>query len=60
MDQVRVKNALGISPYFLVYRKEPVFSLNVRILIFKFMTRYAKDANKVQIRLMNLLEMDEK
>ena len=28
--------------------------------ILKFMSGYAKDADKVQIRLMNLLDMDEK
>ena len=54
---MRVKNALGTSPYLLVYRQEPVFPLNLRIPILKFMS---EDANKVQIRLMNLLEMDKK
>lgn len=60
MDQVRVKNSLGSSPYFLVYGQEPMFPLNLRILVLKFMSGYAEDAGKVQIKLMNLLEMDEK
>ena len=57
---MRVKNALGTSPYFLFYRQEPVFPLNLRIPILKFMSGYVEDAKKVQIRLTNLLEMDEK
>ena len=59
-DRVRVKNALGTSPYFLIYEQEPVFSLNLKIPFLKFMSAYAEDADKIQIRLMNLLEMDEK
>ena len=59
-DQVRIKNALGTSPYLLVYGQEPVFPLNLRILVLKFMSGYAEDTDKVHIRLMNLLEMDEK
>ena len=57
---MRVKNALRISSYFLVYGQEPLFPLNLRIFVFKFMSGYAEDVDKVQIRLMNLLEMDEK
>ena len=60
IDRVRVNNALETSPYLLVYRQELVFPLNLQIPILKFMSGYAKDADKVQIRLMNLLEMDEK
>ena len=60
IDQVRVKNTLRTSPYLLVYGQEPIFLLNLRILVLKFMSGYTKDADKVQIRLMNLLEMDEK
>ena len=59
-DQVRVKNSLGTSPYFLFYGQEPMFPLNLKIPILKFMSGYAEDPDKVQIRLMNLLEMDEK
>ena len=59
-DHVRVKNALGTSPYFLVYGQELVFPLSLRIPILKFMSGYAEDADKVQIRLMNILEMDKK
>ena len=59
-NQVRVKNTLGTSPYLLIYKQELVFSLNLRIPILKFMTGYAKDDDRVQIRLMNLLEMDQK
>ena len=58
--QVRVKNALETSSYFLVYGQELVFPLNLKIPILKFMSRYAEDADRVQIKLMNLLEMDEK
>ena len=57
---MRVKNSLGTSPYLLVYEQEPVFPLNLRILVLKFMSRYVEDVDRVQIRLMNLLEMDEK
>ena len=60
MDRVRVQNALGTSLYLLIYGQEPIFPLNLRIPILKFMSEYAEDAEKVQIRLMNLLEMDEK
>ena len=59
-DRARVKNALGTSPYFLVYKKEPVFALNLKIPVLKFMSAYADDVDKIQIRLMNLLEMDKK
>ena len=37
-----------------------MFPLNLRIPILKFMSGYVEDADRVQIRLMNLLEMDEK
>ena len=57
---MRVKNSLGTSLYFLVYGQEPVFPLNLKILVLKFMSGYVEDADKVQIRLMNLLEVDEK
>ena len=57
IDQVRVKNALGTSPYFLVYRQELVFPLDLIIPVLKFMSGYVEDADKLQIRLMNLLEM---
>ena len=60
IDRVRVKNALGTSSYFLVYEQESVFPLSLKILVLKFMSGYVEDADKVQIRLMNLLEMDEK
>ena len=60
IDRVTVKNALGTSPYLPVYRQEPIFPLNLMIPIFKFMSGYAEDVDRVQIRLMNLLEMDEK
>ena len=60
IDRVRVKNTLGTSPYLLVYGQEPIFPLNLRILVLKFMSGYAKDTDRVQIKLMNLLEMDEK
>ena len=48
-DQVRVKNALGTSPYLFVYKKEPVFSLNLRVLVLKFMSGYDEDADRVKI-----------
>lgn len=57
---MRVKNTLGTSSYFLVYGQEPIFPLNLRIPILKFMSGYVEDAEKVQIRLMNLLETDDK
>ena len=44
----------------LVYGQELVFPLNLRIPILKFMSGYVEDADKVRIKLMNLLEMDEK
>lgn len=59
IDQVRFKNSLGTSPYLLIYGQELVFPLNLRIPILKFMSGYAEDVDRVQIRLMNLLEMDE-
>jgi hypothetical protein len=59
-DRVRVKNALETSLYFLVYGQEPMFPLNLKIIILKFMSGYVEDADKVQIILMNPLEMDEK
>ena len=37
-----------------------MFPLNLRIPILKFMSGYTKDVDKVQIRLINLLEMGEK
>ena len=44
MDRsVRVKNSSGTSPYLLVYGQELVFPLNLRILVLKFMSGYAKD-----------------
>ena len=49
-----------MSPYFLVYGQELVFPLNLGIPILKFMSGYVEDTDRVQIRLMNLLEMDEK
>ena len=54
------KNSLGTSPYLLVYEQELVFPLNLRIPILKFMSGYVEDAEKIQIRLMNHSEMDEK
>ena len=60
IDRVRVQNALGTSPYLLVYGQEPIFPLNLRIPILKFMSGYVEDADKVQISLMNLLKTDEK
>ena len=60
IDRVRVKNALGTSLYFLVYGQEPVFPLNLKILLLKFMSGYVEDVDRVQIRLMNILEMNEK
>ena len=60
IDRVRIKNSLGTSPYFLVYGKEPVFPLNLKIPILKFMSGYVENTDKVHIRLTNLLEMDEK
>ena len=59
-DQVRVKNDLGTFAYFLVYKKEPVFPLNLRIPILKFMSGYAKDVDRVQVRLINIFKMHEK
>ena len=50
---------MGTSPYFLVYGQEPVFFLNLRIFFLKFMSGYVEDVDRVQIRLMKLLEMDE-
>ena len=46
--------------YLLVYGQEPIFPLNLRIPILKFMSGHVEDTKKIQIRLMNLLEMDEK
>ena len=60
IDQVRVKNALGTSPYFLIYRKEPVFPLHLKVAILKVMSGYVEEVDKVQTRLMNLLEIDKK
>ena len=51
---------MGTSPYFLIYRQDPIFPLNVRIPILEFLSGYAEDDDKVRIKLMNLLEMDEK
>ena len=51
---------MGTSSYSLIYGQEPMFPLNLKILVLKLMSAYAEDANKVQIRLMNLLKMDEK
>lgn len=59
-DRVRVKNALGTSTYLLIYGQELVFPLILKTPILKFMSGYTEDADKVQIILMNLLEMDEK
>ena len=37
-----------------------MFPLDLRILVLKFMSGYVEDVDKVQIRFMNPLEMDEK
>ena len=34
--------------------------LNLKIPVLKFMSAYAEDVDKIQVQLMNLLEMDEK
>ena len=60
MDRFRVKNSLGTSSYLLVYGQELVFPLNLKILVLKLMNGYVEDADRVQIRLMNLSKRDEK
>ena len=60
IDPVRVKNALGTSPYLFIYRKGLVLPANLVIPILKLMSGYVEDVNRVHIRLMNLLDMDEK
>ena len=50
------KKALGTSPYFLVYGQEPMFPLNLKIPILKFMSRYAEDADRVKILLNHTFE----
>lgn len=59
-NRVRIKNSLGTSPYLLIYGHEPVFPINLKILLLKFMGAYYEDGDRVKVKLMNLLELDEK
>ena len=45
-DRFRIKNALGTSPYLLIYRQEPMFPLYLKILVLKFMKGYAEDMDQ--------------
>lgn len=45
-NRVRVNKSLGTSPYLLVYNQEPVFPLNLKILVLKFMRGYVKNVDK--------------
>ena len=60
IDRVRIKNSLGTFPYLLDYGKEHVFPMNLKIPIMKFTRGYVENEDRIQIQLMNLLELDEK
>lgn len=57
---MRVKNSLGTSPYQLVYGLQPIFPMNLKIPILRFMDQYVEGEDWVQIHLMNLLNLEEK
>ena len=59
-DRVIIKNTLGTSLYLPVYVQEPVFLLNLKFPMLKFMRGYVEDVDREQIKLMNLLELDRK
>lgn len=41
------KNSLGLSPYLIIYGQEPIFPLNLKMPILKFMKGYADDTDRV-------------
>jgi hypothetical protein len=48
IDRVRVKNALGTSPYLLIYGQEPMFPMNLKIPVLKFMRGYVENEDRIQ------------
>lgn len=59
-DRIRTKNALGISPYFLVYGQDPVFPMQLRIPTLRFIQEYMEDTDAIQARLTQLMNLEEK
>lgn len=59
-DRTRIKAALRNSPYQVVYGKDPVFPINLQIPILWFLQEFYTNANRIEVRLMNLLNLEEK
>lgn len=59
-DRIRTKNSLGISPYFIVYGQDPVFPMQLRIPMLKFIQEYMEGTDVVQARLTQLMNLEEK
>ena len=55
-----IKNAIGTSTYLLVFGQEPIFPMNLNFFSLKFMKGYVENKDRMQVWLMNLLELDEK
>lgn len=57
-DRTHVKVAHGTSPYYLVYGQDPVFPVNLQILVFQLM-KDLEIGDQVEVHLLNLLKLDE-
>lgn len=58
-DRTRAKRSLGTSPYHLVYGKDPVFPIQLRIPTLRFMHEYLDPDDRDQIHLSQLLLLEE-
>lgn len=58
-DQIRVKPALKILSFLLVYGQEPMLPLMLKLPTYQFMWNYMTEGNSKEARLLDILELQE-
>jgi hypothetical protein len=58
-DRITTKNSIGKTPFELVYGLEAKLLVNIQIPILRFSQQYTTDAEAIQGRINQLIELDE-
>ena len=59
MDRITKKSSTGKSPFELVYELDATLPVHLKLPVYQFVQRYGLDDNFQQIKIDQLVEMDE-
>ena len=58
-DRITVKQAIGTSPYQLVYGAEAVFPIHLGISVMKFLQNVQEESYDMQRRIFEMIELQQ-